>query len=75
MVRDGTLGTNSGDGLVQCLNKFGNLYEAARCYNSGEFGVNRGDLNNGGVATPSYVNDIANRLMGWVWGGGSFGQC
>lgn len=76
MLRDGTQGTPSGDGLVQCAGRFGgHLYEAARCYNSGENGVDIYNLNNGGVATASYVNDIANRLLGWVWGQGSFGQC
>jgi hypothetical protein len=75
MIVDGTQGTSSGDGLVQCLNQFGNHFEAARCYNSGSLGVTKSDLNNGGVATASYVNDVANRLMGWVWGKGSFETC
>ncbi|KAH8810978.1 hypothetical protein F5884DRAFT_263494 [Xylogone sp. PMI_703] len=65
MVIDGTQGTTAGDGLVQGINRYGNIYEAARYYNSGQ--VNSGNLNDGQGATASYVNDIANRLTGWVW--------
>ncbi|KAL7930650.1 hypothetical protein V8C35DRAFT_131997 [Trichoderma chlorosporum] len=73
MVIDGTQGTALGDGLVQCINQYGNIYEAARCYNSGS--VNAGNLNDGQGATPSYVNDIANRMTGWVYSGSNFGSC
>lgn len=73
MVIDGTQGTALGDGLVQCINQYGNIYEAARCYNSGS--VDSGNLNNGEGATNSYVNDIANRMTGWVYAGQSFDQC
>ncbi|RFU36325.1 hypothetical protein B7463_g114, partial [Scytalidium lignicola] len=65
MVIDGTQGTSSGDGLVQGINDYGNIYEAARYYNSGS--VNSGNLNDGLGATASYVNDIANRMTGWVY--------
>jgi hypothetical protein len=64
MVIDGTQGTASGDGQVQGINTYGNIYEAARYYNSG--GVDTSDLNNGLAATASYVADIANRMTGWV---------
>jgi hypothetical protein len=63
MVRDGTQGTASGDGLVQGINIYGNVYEALRYYNSGT--VDESNLCNGG-ATASYVADVASRLTGWV---------
>jgi hypothetical protein len=69
MIKDGTLGTPSGDGLVQCLSgnsdpQYGdkNIYNAIRCYNSGS--VDKSNLNDAMGATTSYVSDIANRLMG-----------
>lgn len=63
MVRDGTEGTKSGDGLKQLLKQYGgSYYEAFRGYNSGT--VNKADLNDPGPATRWYVRDIANRLMG-----------
>ncbi|KAG8624135.1 hypothetical protein KVT40_009111 [Elsinoe batatas] len=65
MIRDGTTGTKSGDGLKQLRAKYGNWYEAFRGYNSGS--VDRGDLNNAMGATQWYVRDMANRLMGHVW--------
>ncbi|TAQ89314.1 hypothetical protein B7494_g2359 [Chlorociboria aeruginascens] len=64
MIIDGTQGTAQGDGLVQCINQYGNIYEAARCYNSGS--VDSSNLNDGEGATASYVNDIANRMTGWL---------
>lgn len=64
MIIDGTQGTNSGGGAVQGINMFGNIYEAARWYDSGS--IDSKDLNNGITATASYVVDIANRLTGWV---------
>ncbi|KAK1248994.1 hypothetical protein MKX08_007214 [Trichoderma sp. CBMAI-0020] len=73
MVIDGTQGTSLGDGLVQCINQYGNIYEAARCYNSGA--VNSGNLNDGEGATASYVNDIANRMTGWLYSNNKFNQC
>lgn len=30
MVIDGTQGTADGDGLVQCINTYGNIYEVSR---------------------------------------------
>ena len=65
MVKDGTLGTAYGDGLTQMINQAGEIYTAARMYNSGSVALN-GDLSNGNGATPCYVSDIANRLTGWV---------
>lgn len=62
MMVDGTQGTSFGDELVQAINTFGNIYEAARYYNSGE--VDEYDMNNGEGATNSYVDDIACRMTG-----------
>lgn len=67
MVRDGTTGTKDGDGLKQCFQHQGNWYAAFRQYNSGR--VNAGDLNDPVGATPGYVRDAANRLMGHTWAG------
>lgn len=79
MIRDGTSGTSSGDGLAQCINQGYNLgessddidstqsfYRAARIYNSGSISdIN--DLNQGAPGTTSsYVDDVANRLTGWL---------
>jgi hypothetical protein len=64
MVKDGTQGTPHGDGLLRASTA-GNIYTAARIYNSGSVAPN-GDLSNGNGATPCYVSDIANRLTGWV---------
>jgi LysM repeat protein len=64
MVRDGTEGTADGDGLVQLVRRYGNVYEALRAYNSGS--VNKTDLSDGLGATASYVSDCANRLLGVV---------
>ena len=61
MVRDGVLGTSTGPGLKGCKQQTGNIYEAFRMYNSGS--VNKDNLSSG-IGTPSYVSDIANRLMG-----------
>ncbi|KAI9752407.1 MAG: hypothetical protein M4579_005631 [Chaenotheca gracillima] len=65
MVQDGTQGTAAGDGLVQGINQSGNVYKAARIYNSGSIAAD-GNLSNGNGATACYVSDIANRLTGWV---------
>lgn len=73
MIIDGTQGTAAGWGLVQCINEYGDIYEAARCYNSGT--VVSSNLNDGGVATSSYVNDIANRMTGWLYTANGFSQC
>ncbi|KAI5358364.1 putative transglycosylase SLT domain 1, LysM domain, Lysozyme-like domain superfamily [Septoria linicola] len=67
MIRDGTSGTQFGDGLKQCYARYGNWYEAFRAYNSGS--VNRNDLNDPVSATAHYVRDAANRLMGHTWNG------
>lgn len=62
MVRDGTEGTSSGDGLTQLLKQYGDIYSALRGYNSGS--VNPNNLSDGLGATNSYVSDVANRLLG-----------
>lgn len=69
MIRDGSAGTASGDGLAQCINESGAsdvsaFYKAARIYNSGSVAAS-GDLGAPG-ATRCYSSDIANRLTGWV---------
>ncbi len=70
MIREGTAGTKSGDGLAQCINLSNSgsvtgFYEAARIYNSGSIDPS-GDLCRG-IATKCYASDIANRLTGWVF--------
>lgn len=62
-------GTETGDGLANCLNEANAtgaeaFYRAARIYNSGSVDAS-GDLGVG-VGTPCYASDIANRLTGWV---------
>ncbi|KAF7559745.1 hypothetical protein G7046_g4410 [Stylonectria norvegica] len=73
MIRDGTAGTSSGDGLKQTLAKTApttgsgserNYFAAARMYNSGSVDYN--NLNNGLGSTPCYSTDVANRLTGWT---------
>ncbi|KAB5518149.1 hypothetical protein GE09DRAFT_1066138 [Coniochaeta sp. 2T2.1] len=72
MVREGTAGTTSGDGLANCINQAGTsadqaFYRAARIYNSGSIdGSTRLEC---GIATHCYASDIANRLTGWVYAG------
>lgn len=67
MVRDGTEGTSSGDGLKQLYARYNNYYEAFRGYNSGS--VDQDDLNDPVGATATYVQSVANRLMGHKWAG------
>lgn len=55
------------------INEFGDIYSAARCYNSGT--VNSFDLNNAEYATSSYVMDIANRMTGWLLAPERFSEC
>lgn len=64
MIRDGVQGTASGPGLIQGINKFGDLWTAARAYNSGC--ANTNNLNDGISSTGNYVNGIANYMTGWV---------
>ncbi|KAL1961818.1 hypothetical protein VTN77DRAFT_1030 [Rasamsonia byssochlamydoides] len=69
MIREGTAGTPSGDGLAGCLNEAPGqgaqaFYQAARIYNSGSIAAS-GNLQDG-IATHCYASDIANRLTGWV---------
>jgi LysM repeat protein len=71
MIEDGTSGTSSGWGLVQCLANAGTTdvsqyYIAARIYNSGSVAAG-GNLGQG-VATHCYASDVANRLVGWSSG-------
>jgi len=67
MIVDGTQGTADGDGLVQLINTYGSYYTAFRAYNSGS--VDQQDLSAGMGATPCYVSDVANRLLGWTGSG------
>lgn len=67
MVRDGTEGTSSGDGLKQLYAQYNNYYEAFRAYNSGS--VDQNNLNDPVGATATYVQSVANRLMGHKWAG------
>lgn len=62
MIRDGVQGTQFGDGLVQLLARYGNIYAAFRGYNSGS--VDPNNLSYGFSSTPSYASDMTNRLMG-----------
>ncbi|EFY97695.1 hypothetical protein X797_002892 [Metarhizium robertsii] len=68
MIKDGTLGTPTGDGLKQLLLRAGpgegQFYRAARMYNSGKVDGS-GLLQLGIGATNCYSTDIANRLSGW----------
>jgi hypothetical protein len=62
MVRAGT------NHFKEDMKQFGNtntaecIYKALRAYNSGS--INANDLSDGRGATPSYVSDMANRLLG-----------
>lgn len=83
MINDGTGGTlyktdgTGGSGLEQELAKAPslggaslsqNVYIAARLYNSGDYSYSAGDdLSDPPDATPSYCEDIANRLIGYVF--------
>ena len=69
MVREGSAGTDDGDGLAALVNQAGaadtsSFYKAARLYNSGSIAPS-GHLEDG-FATHCYASDIANRLTGWV---------
>lgn len=72
MIRDGTQGTQHGDGLMQTHQKTAAIigdgsrawYAAARMYNSGSVDYN--NLNNGLGSTGCYSQDVANRLTGWT---------
>jgi hypothetical protein len=72
MIKDGTSGTSSGDGLQQILAGIGGTdvsmyYQAARIYNSGSIATAGGEKNLGaGIATHCYASDVANRLIGWT---------
>lgn len=77
MIRDGTAGTPSGQGLQQMLAAVGRgagagasqYYKAARMYNSGSVAAT--GLLQDGAATHCYASDIANRLVGWSQGVGT----
>ena len=69
MIKEGTGGTATGDGLAQCLIEVGKtdfsaIYKAARICKSGSTNPSA-DLDQG-VSTHCYASDIANRLTGWV---------
>ncbi|KAL1628118.1 hypothetical protein SLS56_006049 [Neofusicoccum ribis] len=81
MIRNGVLGTpgswpNGGPGFAWLFDGAGGQawfgiggggkpYRALRAYNTGKV-PNQGNLDaTGGAGTVSYVNDIANRLIGW----------
>lgn len=72
MIREGAVGTDTGDGLASNLNEAQQrgcsgaqcFYMAVRLYNSGSIPAD-GNLSEGG-STSSYASDIANRLTGWV---------
>jgi hypothetical protein len=70
MIRDGTTGTPSGNGLQQILATAGSgggrFYKTARIYNSGSIAAS--GLLQDGIATHCYASDIANRLIGWSAG-------
>ncbi|KAF8323959.1 hypothetical protein DL93DRAFT_2070113 [Clavulina sp. PMI_390] len=84
MVRDGTEGTSQGPGYVQYLDggsayaytncNLGNPYDAARAYNTGSCSTS-GNLHCARYGTASYVNDVANRLIGWNGNGSPQGAC
>jgi len=68
MIKDGTEGTyyqgvDGGDGLRQVISRHG-VYGGLRAYNSGENGININNLSSVSIGTPSYVSDVANRLVG-----------
>jgi hypothetical protein len=77
MVKEGTEGTDKGDGLKQLMVKAKELhkaeemamqaYVAMRLYNSGENSLKDSDDLSEGGATSSYASDIANRLTGHVF--------
>ena len=52
-----------GGSLLQRVQKFG-IYGGLRAYNSGDLGVDLNNLSFADVGTPSYVSDVANRLVG-----------
>ncbi|KAL1617668.1 hypothetical protein SLS54_007672 [Diplodia seriata] len=75
MVREGTAGTNKGDGLAQVINQaqktFQNTNPDARVYYAAAKYYNGGSIppsNNleDGCCTKCYSSDIANRLTGWI---------
>ena len=66
MISEGTAGTDSGDGLANCINQSGRgdvsaFYRAARIYNSGSIS-DTGALQNG-IATHCYASDIAKYVL------------
>lgn len=62
MIKEGTAGTSSGDGLAHCINQSGqgdvsDYYRAVRLYNSGLLSQT-GNLQSS-IATHCYASDIA----------------
>lgn len=75
MIRDGTQGTSSGDGLQQIYAQQGQTgaagyYRTSRIYNGGSLAAS--GLLQDGCCTPSYSSDVANRLVGWTTGPRTF---
>ncbi|OJD38865.1 glycoside hydrolase [Diplodia corticola] len=73
MIREGSAGTNKGDGLAQVLNKAQStlhdsgartFYAAAKYYNGGSIPPSN-NLEDG-CCTRCYASDVANRLTGWT---------
>lgn len=73
MILEGTAGTDSGDGLANCINQASNqgasgaqaFYWAARIYNTGSYTAGS-DLGTPKYGTSCYSSDVANRLLGWT---------
>ncbi len=73
MILEGTSGTDSGNGLANCINTAAGLggsgaeayYWAARIYNTGSY-IAGSDLSAPPAGTSCYATDIANRLLGWA---------
>ncbi|PYH97276.1 hypothetical protein BO71DRAFT_448025 [Aspergillus ellipticus CBS 707.79] len=72
MIRDGAVGTASGDGYATLINlaksnTVAAYYKSARLYNSGINSLESSDnLSSSSGATSCYASDVANRLTGWV---------
>lgn len=74
MIREGTAGTSSGEGLAELINTASKqgatgtglpFYAAARLYNTGSWTMGS-DLGKPKYGTACYSTDVANRLMGWA---------
>ncbi len=61
----GQVNTGVAQDFAALVQQYGNPWTAARAYNSG-VNSNLVQLDDCATGTPAYVNDMANRLMGWV---------